>query len=1331
MAIQSEQIQQLGAAIPHCMRGQQRGFRNRLKRMRLRLKQAKDIQVGFGKLQRDIEQSCQMLEARKQRLPEIVYPEDLPISQKRQWIADAIEKHQVVIVAGETGSGKTTQIPKICLSLGRGIHAMIGHTQPRRIAARSVATRIAEELASPLGTDVGYKVRFSDHSRNFPYIKLMTDGILLAEIQRDPKLLHYDTIIVDEAHERSLNIDFLLGYLKNILPTRPDLKLIVTSATINTARFSAFFNQAPIIEVSGRSYPVDIVYRPVVSEQGAGGRSSEHGDAQTTAFHQAVMAAVDVAADMDPLGDILIFLPGEREIRDTALALHQHSMRDTEILPLYSRLSPAEQDRVFKGHRGRRIVLATNVAETSLTVPGIRFVIDSGLARISRYSARSKVQRLPIEPISQASANQRAGRCGRVAAGVCFRLYSEADFKLRAEHTDPEIRRTHLASVILQMANLGLGRIHDFTFMEPPEKRAIGDGYRLLEELQAIEGESLTAIGKLLVRLPLDPRLGRMLLQAEKEGVVHEVAIIVSALSIQDPRLRPADMAQQADAKHRLFRDDSSDFMSWLKLWHWYHEQSHHLSRSKLKKTCQQHYLAYMRMREWHDLHGQLLSVMAELKLQSNAPSGEQGKRTAAKPESVHRAMLAGLLSHIAMRHPEKGYMGARNLKLTIFPASVLAKKPPTWLMAASLVETSRLFARDIAPIDPRWLESLAAHLLKRQYSEPHWSAKRAQVNAFEKISLYGLPIVSGRRCHYGPIDAELSRQLFIRHALVQHELHTHGDFFKHNKRIITEIEAMEHKTRRKDLLADEQARYDFFDARIPAGIYSGKLFEQWRKQAESQQPRLLFLDKAILLQGQADGVDAELFPNRLQLAQLKLRVSYHFDPGHQADGITVHVPMLALGQLDAARFEWLVPGMLVEKLTLLIRGLPKAMRKNFVPAPQFAEACADSMVFADGALLRAFSKELLRMTGVEVPTRLWNSDGLPAHLRMNFSVLDEHGSSMDEGMNLALLQQRYAGQMRTALQEHPSAEDIRRTGITRWDFDGLPECVEQRQGRSMLQYFPALVDHQNSVAIEWLESRQAADAAMRAGVRRLLMLSLNTQVKMLQKSFSKNKEIVLYYKLLGHKSHLIDDIIFQAFDGVFMAPESTRANVEACTALPRRRADFEHLLQTRKSRLVAQAEQVASQVQAIFKAHASLQQQMAAIRAPALKPVVADIQAQLAEMMPDGFVRLTPFDHLQHLPRYIDAAAVRLGRAGPNLKQDQANSQIMQEFWQAYQAEYLQRQQHHEDGDGLNAFRWLLEELRVSLFAQSLKTATPVSVKRLRKHWQELALGSVHSRFV
>ena len=1293
MQPQPDQLNQLSSAIQRCAMGRQIGFRNRLKRMRIRLKQKKNISQGFEQLDKDIQISMQQLVERKEHRPAVTYPESLPVSQKRKLISDAIKKSQVVIVAGETGSGKTTQIPKICLELGRGIHGMIGHTQPRRIAARSVATRIAEELNSPVGKDVGYKVRFSDHTQGNTYIKLMTDGILLAEIQRDPKLLNYDTIIIDEAHERSLNIDFLLGYLKNMLPKRPDLKLIVTSATINTERFSTFFNNAPVIEVSGRSYPVEIEYKPIIVDESNPDK----------AFLNTVIDAVDEAELHDPLGDILIFLPGEREIRETTHALQQHSMRDTEILPLYSRLSPAEQDRVFKNHRGRRIVLATNVAETSLTVPGIRFVIDSGVARISRYSAQSKVQRLPIEPISQASANQRAGRCGRVAAGICFRLYSEEDFNNRPEHTDPEIRRTHLASVILQMVNLGLGDIHDFTFMEPPEKRAISDGYRLLEELQAIEKEQLTPVGRQLVRLPVDPRLARMLIQADRERSLHEVLIIVAALSVQDPRVRPTESQKQADEKHRLFSDKTSDFLSWLKLWDWYHEQSKHLSRAKLKKTCQQHYLAYMRMREWHDLHGQLLAVIRELNMKPN--------RQAAKPDEIHKAILAGLLSHIALKHPEKGFMGARNLKLSIFPGSPLAKKPPQWLMAGSLVETSRLFARSIAPIQPEWLEALAPHLIKRQYSEPHWSSKNAQVSAFEKVSLYGLSIVSKRRVHYGPIDPVVSRELFIRHALVQSEYHTHGQFLKHNQRLLKDIEQMEHKTRRRDLLTEEQVRFDYFDRVIPEGIYTGKLFEQWRKHAEQTQPRILFLSKALLLEDESTVVDTAQFPNVIKLGQLKLKLSYHFDPTHKADGITLRVPMLALGQLEAKRFEWLVPGMLEEKLIFMIKSLPKTLRKNFVPAPQFAKACAESMAFAEGSLPLSFSRELKRMTGIEVPAKEWNSDILPKHLHMNFSVLDEHGTSIAQDMNLQLLQHRYGEMVRDNLQQGASKSDISRTGITRWDFDLLPESIQGQQGRSIMQFFPALVDHKTTVSIELFESQQAALVAMHAGLRRLIMLTLHVQVKQLKKSMPRQTEMSLYYVTIGKSEALLEDIICNAFDAVFLDGEK----------LPQKQHEFEHLIQTRKSKVVAQGEKVATWVFESLKAYASLQQAMSNVRAAALKPVVDDIQSQIDALIYDGFVAHTPAQWLEHLPRYIQAAEIRLGRAGPNLKQDQLHRETLQRLWTAYQVEVKQRQHHNEETTSLTEFRWLLEELRNSLFAQNLKTSVPVSTKRMQRLWGEL----------
>jgi len=1331
---QIQQLNLLSTDIALCMQSQQRSFRNRLRRMRTRCTQQNDIAQGFLQLQRDIEQSKQLLLERKAALPEIHYPDVLPVSRMRQSIADAIAKHQVVIVAGETGSGKTTQIPKICLQLGRGVKAMIGHTQPRRIAARSVATRIAEELGSRIGEAVGYKIRFSDQTRRNSYIKLMTDGILLAEVQHDALLWQYDTIIIDEAHERSLNIDFLLGYLKAILPKRRDLKIIITSATINTERFSQFFNGAPIIEVSGRSYPVDIEYRPPgitgnSSENNGDNRSDKNRDNNAdNHFHQAVIAAVDEAASYDRLGDILIFLAGEREIRDLTHALQQHSMADTEILPLYSRLSPAEQDRIFKTHRGRRIVLATNVAETSLTVPGIRFVIDSGVARISRYSSQRKIQCLPIEAISQASANQRAGRCGRVAAGVCFRLYAEDDFNNRPEHTDPEIRRTHLAKVILQMLSLGLGRIEDFSFMEAPEKRAIGDGYRLLEELQAIEpqvqGEprTLSKIGQSMVRLPLDPRLARMLIQADKERSLHEVLIIVSALSVQDPHVRPAEFQQQADTKHRLFKDETSDFLSWVKLWNWYHEQAKHVSRAKLKRMCQQHYLVFMRMREWHDLHSQLLSVVGELNMKLNQQKAEAG--------CVHRSLLSGLLSHIALKHPEKGYLGARNLQLFLFPGSSLSKKPPQWLMAASLLATTRVFARCAAPIDPTWLESLAPHLIQRHYSEPHWSAKAAQVLVYEKVSLYGLPIIKRRRTHYGSIDPELSRELFIRHALVQMEYHTRGEFFKYNKSLVHKLEKMEHKSRRKDLLADEQARYDFFDACIPADICTGKSFEHWRKSVEVQQPRLLFMSEAVLLHEHASAIDAGMFPNRMQVKQLNLKLSYHFDPSHKADGITVHVPLAALGQLEAHAFEWLVPGMLVEKLIALIKALPKGQRKHFVPAPDFAKASAESMIFAQGSLLRAFSKQLQRMTGIEIPVRDWSLDKLPQYLHISFSIYDEQGKSIARDTNLQLLQHRFAQQVRDGLKQGnvPSREqqrdglkqgdlkhsdahaDIRRTGIIRWDFGVLPAVIEQRQGRFILQLFPALVDHQQSVAIELFESKQAADAAMIDGVRRLFMLSLNTQVQYLRKHIPKQRELSLLYATLTHRSDLLDDMIVNVFDSLFMQG-----------VVPRNQTDFEAHLQAQRADIVDHGTRLAGYIVDIFKGYALLQQKISQVRAAALSPIVADIQAQLDMLMGDGFVRHTPATCLQHFPRFIQAAEVRLARAGPNLKQDQIHSNVMQGLWQVYQHEYQQRTQHGEDCQPLSDYRWLLEELRVSLFAQNLKTSVPVSVKRLEKRWQEL----------
>ena len=1289
--------------ISQCMLFQRRSFTNRLKKLRLRHKQSKDIADGLSRLQKDMDKSKTQRLARKNNIPKISYPEDLPISQKRQVISDAIAANQVTIIAGETGSGKTTQIPKICLELGRGIEGSIGHTQPRRIAARSVATRIAEELKSPLGKDVGYKIRFSDHTQPNTYIKLMTDGILLAEIQHDPRLLKYDTIIIDEAHERSLNIDFLLGYIKNILPKRPDLKVIITSATINTERFSKFFHDAPVIEVSGRSFPVDIEYLPLSDED------------DDKSLENAILQAVDEAAAYEPLGDILVFLPGEREIRDIAHALnhhtnHQHTMRNTEVLPLFSRLSPSEQDKIFKGHKGRRIVLATNVAETSLTVPGIRFVIDSGLARISRYSSKSKVQQLPIEPISQASANQRAGRCGRVAAGVCFRLYSEDNFNNRPEHTDPEILRTNLANVILQMANLGLGDIHKFDFMQSPEKRSIQGGYKLLEELQAMDSDMrITKLGKQLTRLPVDPRFGRMLLQADKERSLHEVLIIVAAMSVQSPLIRPSDKQQKADEKHRLFTDKTSDFLSWLKLWQWYHEQRKHLSKSQLRKTCTTHFLSYLRMREWVDLHGQLLGIARDLQLKPNQDE--------AKPDDIHKAILAGLLSHICKKREEakKGeapFIGARGLQVHLFPGSPVSKKPPRWLMAGALMETSRLFARSLAPFDPLWLEDLVAHILKRTYSEPHWSKKRAQVCAYETVTLYGLAIISRRKVNFAPIDPTTSREIFIRHALVYQEFQSFGKWLKHNTKLLAEIESLEAISRRRDLLADEQTRFDFFDAIVPEHVFNGKTFEKWRKQAEKDKPEILYLSKAILLQDESAGIDESQFPKQFTHKTLKLKLHYHFDPSQHADGITVDVPIIVLGQLEAEAFEWLVPGLLEEKLVALIKGLPKSLRKNFVPAPQFAQACMDNISFGEGSLLLALSRQLKRMTGVYVSSSDWNLENLPAHLRMKFHVLDKQGKTLATNTLLGQLQKQYAHLAREDAQQGKLQQFASKQNITRWDFGAIPEAVNHQKHGLNIALFPALVDKQTSVSLEAFESEQAASTTMHQGLLRLIILTLHQQADLLRKSMPHQQELALYYAAIGKSENLREDIVCKTFESVFLQDLET---------YPRDEKSFQIMLDKGRAKVVKAGHEIAQQTLSALKQYADLQQKISSIKAAALQPTVDDIQQQVTQLMHTDFVRQTPSQWLPHLARFLQAANIRLEKAGRNLQQDKLNTAAVQKLWNTYTAEIKEREAHHQSINDLQEFRWLIEELRVSLFAQNLKTSIPVSSKRLEKIWQQL----------
>jgi len=1276
----------LEATLAECMAVDRHGLRRRLRALKGRHGKVRD-EAALGRLTEAIDRSRERARRREAARPKPEYPADLPVVAHREAIERAISEHQVVVIAGETGSGKTTQLPKICLGLGRGVRGLIGHTQPRRIAARSVAHRIAEELGCEPGTQVGYKVRFKDRVHPDGYIKLMTDGILLAEIQGDRHLEQYDTLIIDEAHERSLNIDFLLGYLKWLLPRRPDLKLIITSATIDTERFSCHFDDAPVIEVSGRSWPVEIRYRPL---------RGEDEDAQDRDMQQAILDGVDELAALGP-GDILVFLPGEREIRETAEALRKHHPPHTEILPLYARLSAAEQNRVFAPHRGRRIVLATNVAETSLTVPGIRYVVDTGLARISRYSLRNKVQRLPVEKISQASANQRSGRCGRVAAGVAIRLYDEEDFLNRPPFTDPEIRRTHLAAVILQMARLGLGEVERFPFVDPPERRQINDGYRLLQELGAMdEGRRITPLGRRLARLPVDPRIGRMILEAERQGALREVLIIAAALTIQDPRERPLESRQRADELHRRFRHEESDFLSLLNLWEHYEEQRRHLSHNKLRKYCREHFLSFVRMREWHEVHSQLRTLAGELGLRSN--------RQPAEYEAIHRSLLAGLLGNIAMKLEDGTYQGARNLRLAIFPGSGLARKGPKWIMAGQLVETSRLYAHLVARIDPAWVEPLAGARLKRSYSEPHWEKRPAQVAAWERVILYGLVIHPRRRVNYGPIDPEASREIFIREALVQGEFRTRAPFFRHNQRLLEEVRALEHKSRRHDVLVDEETLFAFYHERIPEGIYSGARFERWRKEAERENPRLLFLSREQLMRQDAAHISGERFPDHLSLEGVALPLHYHFEPGDAVDGVTLTVPVALLNQLSPERFEWLVPGLLEEKITALLRGLPKPVRKHFVPVPDYARACVEALVPEEGGLAEALSRHLRRMSGVTVAPEQFAGVELPSHLRMNFRVVAEDGEVLGEGRDLALLQRRLAGRAADGFARRTRLP-LERDGITRWDFGPLPEEVTFRQGGLTLKGHPALVDEGDSVAIRVFDTPGAAAAAMEAGLCRLFALALKEKMRYLERNLPVSRESRLQYAALGGGETLESELLAAITRRVFVGDE----------APVRDPAAFERRLAHARERLLTCAEESCAVAGEILALHHRLRKRLDGSLSPAWIHAVRDMREQLSRLVRPGFVRETPWHWLQQIPRYLAAIELRLEKLQGGVERDQANLRQFRPLWEVY----LSRNERADGRDpALEEYRWLLEELRVSLFAQQLGTLRPVSIKRLSRYF-------------
>ncbi len=1277
----------------------------------------------------------------------LTYPAQLPVSARKDDIAATIRDHQVVIVAGETGSGKTTQLPKICLEIGRGQRGqVIGHTQPRRIAARTVAERIADELGTELGEVVGYKIRFTDRSSESTSVKVMTDGILLAEIQRDRQLRRYDTIIIDEAHERSLNIDFILGYLKQLLPQRPDLKVVITSATIDPQRFSAHFDDAPVVEVSGRTYPVEVRYR-------------ELEDDQTQGITDAVAELVRAGP-----GDILVFLSGEREIRDAADALQRlqtqaggaarhRSPAGFDILPLYARLSSAEQHRVFAPHTGRRVVLATNVAETSLTVPGIRYVVDTGLARISRFSARTKVQRLPIEPISQASANQRKGRCGRVADGICIRLYAEDDFEARPEFTVPEILRTNLASVILQMTALDLGDMTRFPFLEPPDKRNVQAGMQLLHEIGAITtvpppppanrrgrgsrrgrgGTSissrrtsaqdntdrrtspqdntpwLTPIGRKLAQLPVDPRLGRMILEAASNGCLREVVTIVAALSIQDPRERPTEQQELADQKHRRFADADSDFAGLLNLWRYVKEQRGERSSSAFRRMCKADFLNYLRLREWQDLDGQLREGCKQLGLRLNS--------TPASAEAIHRSLLAGLLSHVGMRDPEKrDYLGARGTRFGIFPGSALFKKQPAFVMAAELVETGRLWGRVNARIEPEWAESIAGHLVKRSYSEPHWEKKRGAVIAFEKVTLYGVPIVTERKVNYGRIDPEAAREIFLRHALVQGEWVTHHQFFRQNQSLLEEAEELEHRARRRDIVVDDETLFDFYDQRVGRDVVSLAYFDSWWKQARRENPDLLTFSLDMLVHDSVADYTSADFPDVWRHGDADLPLAYQFEPGAETDGVTVAIPVTSLQQVESEDFSWPVPGLRQELVVALIRSLPKPLRVKFVPAPDHARAFLAAVTPGEEPLLDALERHLRRTTGVVARRGDWALDKIPAHLRLSFRVFSAGGDVLGEGKDLESLQDTLRASTGEAIASAASA--VEREGLTGWDFGTLPEVFTQTRAGHDVTGYPALVDAGDSVSIKVFGSQSERDAVTRLGLRRLVLLALPTLGARLVKdlNYADNADkLVLGLNPHGSVAALVDDCQAVAAGWLIDA----RVGYSAGPGWDR--GVFDSLVDQVRSGLPDQLQRALGLARTALAASHEVDRRLSGRAELSMLPALSDMKGQWSRLVYAGFVADAGLEALRHYPRYLAAIGHRLDK----LPIDPRRDAVLMAQVAGVQTPYLHQLEALPPGvppaHALRQIRWMLEELRVSLWAQQLTTSRSISVKRIQRALHDL----------
>jgi ATP-dependent helicase HrpA len=1267
----------------------------------------------------------------------IRYPEELPVSQRKDDIAEAIKNHQVVIVAGETGSGKTTQLPKICLELGRGVTGQIGHTQPRRIAARTVAERIAEELGTQLGDVVGYKVRFTDRSGDATAVKLMTDGILLTEIANDRNLTRYDTLIIDEAHERSLNVDFILGYLRQLLPRRPDLKVIITSATIDPERFAEHFadqrtaDPAPIVEVSGRTYPVEVRYRPISGPDDSGEDRDQ------------VTAITDAIGELERAGpgDVLVFLSGEQEIRDTADALRGRPGLD--VLPLYGRLSSAEQHRVFevpanRSITSRRVILATNVAETSLTVPGIRYVIDPGTARISRYSLRTKVQRLPIEAISQASANQRKGRCGRVADGICIRLYSEEDFESRPEFTDPEIQRTNLASVILQMAAARLGDVRRFPFVDPPDPRAITDGVKLLEELNAVKNDRLTETGRQMARLPVDPRIARMIIESGKQGCAREILVIAAALSIQDPRERPTDNQQAADTAHRRFAQPESDFLAFVALWDYLAEQQRELSGSAFRRLCRAEFLNYLRVREWQDLHGQLSSLARDLGINTKTSSSERVR--------VHTALLAGLLSQVGMKivlapakpvsgrpgGPERGrrplpeYLGARGTKFAVFPGSGLARKPPDWIIAAELVETSRLWARTVAAIEPEWVEPVAEHLVKRSYSEPRWSRTSGAAAATEKVTLYGIPIVADRTVLLHRIDPVLARELFIRHALVEGDWQTRHHFFRDNAKLIEEAASLEQRARRRGLVVGEDALFAFYDARVPADAVSARHFDTWWKKARHETPDLLTLSLDDLLSSAADELDVGAYPEVWTSASpglsgagpggagpggAGLALSYAFEPGSESDGVTIDIPLKTLNQARAEEFSWQVPGLRLELVTELIRSLPKNIRRELVPAPNVArEILAHLNGDVPAAEIREMvSRELLRLRGVQVPPDAFDLDKLPPHLRITFRVLD--GTKVvASGKDLAVLQRQLRPKVRATLSARATA--LTRTGVTSWDFGPLPKVFTDGEVKA----YPALVDAgapgnpggtgnpNSTVDVRLFETAAAAARSMRAGTRRLVLLAVKSPANEVAKRLTTAQKLVLSDNPHGSVAALFTDCVNCAVDGLIAEADGPAWDAAA----------FGRIVEHVRPRLHAATYDVVTWAEEILRGAHEARMRLDALRSPALEPAVVDIRAQLDGLIAPGFLTAAGTGRLPALARYVKAAGRRLDKLADNAGRDAQQMAVVHRVQDAYARALSSLPPEARASDAAREIRWQIEELRVSLFAQTMGTPVPVSERRI-----------------